>query len=159
MNTSVSSRFSLVSLSLLCAISPSGCSRGPSQQLPIEKTKPLPEVTADNKNLSNYQPTNPYTQVAPGLFSRTVYKCEGPPGYLVEVRDLSVAPMKQAENISLPGAAFVEVRYGTGVFATGEKRQELNVGSTFSVSQGQSFALETTSDAALTMRVHLITAR
>src|SRR5260221_2105804 len=116
MNPSVSPWFSLLFLSLVCALPQSGCSRTSSQQFPLEKTKPLPEVASRDQNFSKYEPPSPFSQTAPGLFTRTVYQSDGPLGYRVEVRDLSVAAKKRVENISLHGAAFVEVLYGTGAF-------------------------------------------
>jgi mannose-6-phosphate isomerase-like protein (cupin superfamily) len=126
---------------------------------PRQKTRPLPEVPADDKNFSSYQPTTPYLQAGANLLSRTVFAADGPAGYRVEVQDLMVAPHKNTDVTTLPGAAFFEVRYGSGALVEGSKRQEIKNGSTFSVPQGQAFTLENTSELPLVARVHIVMAR
>ncbi len=130
--------------------------KGPTMSL--EKTRPLPE-TADASQKASSEPSNPYAEASPGLFSRAVFQADGPPGYRIEVRDLMIAPKKKAEDIKLPGAAFLEVRYGAGVLTQIGQRKELTIGTTFSVSQGQSFTLEATSDQALNIRAQIVAAQ
>ena len=132
-----------------------GC-KGPT--LSLEKTRPLPE-TADASQKASSEPANPYTEASPGLFARAVFQADGPPGYRVEVRDLMIAPKKKAAEIKLAGAAFLEVRNGAGVLTQSEHRQEVAIGATFSISQGQSFTLEATSDQPLKIRAQIVAAQ
>ena len=134
-----------------------GCSRE-TPKVQVEKTRPLPEVLAGDQNFSAYKPEGPFSEMAPGALARTVFQSPGPAGYRIEVRDVRVTPRKKAEDLTLPGAAFAEVRYGTGVMTAGDKRQDLALGATLSISQGQHFALESTSDQPLIIRVHLLAA-
>jgi len=139
----------------------SGCSRSPERQqgkIPIEKTRPLPEIAASDKTFSSYRPAIPYEELQPNVLTRTIFDAAGPSGFRVEVRDLQVDAKKKGENIQLPGAAFLEVRGGSGVLTMADKRQDLPLGSTFSVPQGQSITLEATSDQPLTIRVRLVRA-
>ena len=146
-------RLSLLGLAFLSA----GCARQ-KPQVPIEKTRPLPEVSA-GAALSSYQPANPFTEMAPLVLTRTIFQAPGPAGYQVEVRDLRVAPRHQAADLTLPGAAFAEVRYGSGTFAAGDNRQKLGPGMAWSISQGQKFSLESAGDQPLIVRVHLLAAQ
>jgi hypothetical protein len=143
---------------LLFGLVLTACSRQPKPQIQIEKTRPLPEVPAGDQHFSSFTPKNAFSEMAPMVLSRTVYQGPGPRGYRVEVRDLRVAAHRKAENLTLPGAAFAEVRYGAGVLTVGDKRQDLVSGTTSSVSQGQHFSLESTSDQPLIVRVHLLAA-
>ncbi len=138
-----------------------GCSRnqGPTRgRIPIEKTHPLPEVAASDKNFSGYKPANPYQELGPSALTRTIFTAAGPAGYRVEVRDLRVDAKKRGEDIALPGAAFLEVQAGSAVLVLAGKRQELRPGSTLSMPQGQAFTLETTSDQPLTIRARIVRA-
>lgn len=137
---------------ILCA----GCSRK-KDQVQIDKTRPLPEVAAGDQNFSSYKPANVFSEMAPALLARTVFQSPGPNGYRIEVRDLRLAGRKQAEGLTLPGAAFGEVRYGSGAVVIGDRRQDLALGATLSISQGQRFSLQSTSDQPLVIRFHLIT--
>jgi quercetin dioxygenase-like cupin family protein len=124
----------------------------------VRKTRPLPEVPAGERNLSSYAPAKPYVEAGPAVLTRTLFEASAPSGYSVEVRDIFVDPRKQSGDLRLPGAAFLEVRYGAGVMRAGNQRQELKLGSIVSIPQGQSFSLESTSDEPLTIRVDLIRA-
>lgn len=153
------SPYSQLFICLVLSVVTVGWVHGTPQQLSKEqaqKTRPLPEVAADDKNFSGYHAAKAFAQAPSGHFGRTLYQSDGPPGYRVEVQDLSVASKKRVDSISLPGAAFLDVRSGSGIITVAEKKQELIVGSSFSVNQGQSFALEATSDYPLTVRVYLI---
>jgi quercetin dioxygenase-like cupin family protein len=140
------------------AISGCGDTHPPREQIQIEKTRPLPEIAANDQNFSSYKPANPYQEVAANAMSRTIFEAAGPGGYRVEVRDLRVDAKKTAENISFPGAAFLQVIQGAGAVATGGKRQELAGSTSLSIPQGQTVALEATSDQPLILRVRLVRA-
>jgi quercetin dioxygenase-like cupin family protein len=138
-----------------------GCTRDqqPNQHpLPIEKTRPLPEVPANDTHFSTYKPANPYEELRPGVLARTIFEAAGPPGYRIEVQDLRVDAKAKGEDIRLPGAAFLEVQDGTGIVTTGAKRQEVSPGAMIAVSAGQAFAAEATSDRPLAIRVRVIKA-
>jgi hypothetical protein len=157
-----STRFATRFVAALLFVCCSGCSRSeaPSvDRIPVRKTRPLPEVPAGEQNLSSYAPAKPYVEATTALLTRTLFKTAAPSGYSVEVRDIFVDPKKQSGDLSLPGAAFLEVRYGTGVMRAGNRRQELNLGSIIAIPQGLSFSLESTSDQPLTIRVDLVRAQ
>jgi hypothetical protein len=145
------------SITLGLAVLSAGCSRQ-TPNVQIEKTRPLPEVSAGDQNFSAYKPAHAFIEIAPAVLTRTVFQGPGPAGFRIEVRDLQLAAHKSAGDLTLPGAAFAEVRYGAGTMTAGEKHQELALGTTLSISQGQRFSLESTSDQPLIIRVHLLTA-
>jgi hypothetical protein len=138
-----------------------GCSSQRIQErgkLPIEKTRPLPEVAAGDTNFSSYKPANPYEELGPNVLGRTIFDAAVSVGYRVEIRDLRVDAKKKGEDIKLPGAAFLEVQGGSGILTMTGKRQELPPGSTFSIAQGQAFTLESTSDQPLAIRARVVRA-
>lgn len=157
MNAARQCEASFLAFSLLLSFA--ACSRreAPSQRnLSIEKTRPLSEVPLGDQHFSNYKPANPYAELASGILTRTVFEASGPTGYRVEVRDIEVDPKKRAESLRLPGAAFIEVLYGRGVVVIGRKRDELPPGTNFSVPEGQTFMLESTSEQPLLLRAKLV---
>jgi hypothetical protein len=58
--------------------------------------------------------------------------------------------------MTLPGAAFIEVRSGSGTLQSGDQRQELQLGAIIPISQDQSFTITNSSQFILTMRVYVI---
>jgi hypothetical protein len=128
----------------------------PPNKLPVEKTRPLAEVAAGDQNFSPYTPAHPYSELMPGVLSRTVFEAAGPAGYRVEVSDLRVSAGRRGEDLKLPGAAFFEVRSGSGAILVGGKRQELQGGSTAAVSEGQAFTLDCAAGQPLTIRAYLV---
>ncbi len=119
---------------------------------------------------SRFAPDPPSDEIVKGLLSQTVYDtarderamaaiARGPapgPRYRIEVRTLLVGPGRRTESATLPGAAIFEVRSGAGTFAIGEKTQEITTGSTFAVSDGESFTFASGADTELTLRVYII---
>lgn len=130
-----------------------------SHKFAVEKTRPLPEAGAGEQRFSSYEPARGYSELAPGVLNRPFFGAAGPPGYRIELRDLFVAPGRKGQRLSLPGAAFLEVRDGSAVILVGDKRQELPIGATVSVNQGQSFDIEATSQQPLVIRVALLQAQ
>ncbi len=128
----------------------------PPNKLPVEKTRPLTEVPTGDQNFSPYTPAHPFSELMPGVLSRTIFEAAGPSGYRVEVRDLRVTAGRRGEDIKLPGAAFFEVRSGSGAILVGGKRQELQAGSTAAVSEGQAFTLDCAAGQPLTIRAYLV---
>ena len=118
----------------------------------------LPKASPNETRFSSYQPKNPYTALASGIATRTLFEAASGKGYQVEVRDLLVGPERHTESVSLPGAAVFEVRSGSGVMKVGGNERELKLGSTFALSEGQAFTIENKSDSPLAMRVHLFRA-
>lgn len=108
--------------------------------------------------LSSYEPQNPYSELTPGLWTRTLFQTAVGGGYRIEIRDLAVSPGKKVTKILLPGAAIFDVRSGTGTLTSGGKRQEIRFGSTFSIDDGTDFDLENTSALVLAMRVDVFLA-
>ncbi len=119
----------------------------------------LPKAAPGEKNFSQYQPRQPYSQLNPGIMTRTLFEVATSNGYRVEVRDVLVGPRQRTERVSLPGAAVFEIRSGGGILTVNGKRQELSPGSTLSLSEGQAFSIENNSDAPITIRVYLIIAQ
>jgi len=118
----------------------------------------LPGPPPGEVKFSKYQPENPYTQVAKGLLTRTVYQAASGTGYRVEVRDLLVGPGQSSPEVSLPGAAVFEVRSGNAIVTSAGKPLEVRAGSAFALSEGASFAIENRADSQLSMRVHVFRA-
>ena len=135
------------------------CGRRPSTDRIDVKTSLLPEAAAQEKTFSNYQPAKPYVAGENGLFSRTVFQADGGKEYRVEASDWKLAPGKQSSSITLPGAAFIEVRSGGGTLDTAGKKQELALGSIVSISQAQAFTLADTSEFELVLRVYRVAVR
>jgi len=124
----------------------------------LEKTRPLPESVPGTGNFSS-EPAKPYSQSSPNLFARVVFEADGPPGYRVEVRDLMIPPKKKAADVKLPGAAFLEVRYGAALLTLDGRQQQLAMGNTLAISQGQAFTVESTSNESLTIRAQIVRAQ
>ncbi len=143
-----------VFLILICAAI-AGCQSESERQ----KTELLPEAAPGEQNFSDYQPKNPYTQISPTLLSRTILQTDGPPGIAIEFRDLYVPSGKGAENITLPGAAILEVRYGQGKMTTLNKSLDIGGGQTWAVPQGDSFSLASEGDTPLIVRARIFVAR
>jgi len=144
-------------LLVLCLVA--ACSRRPSSDRIDVKTSLLPEAAAQDNTFSNYQPAKPYVAGANGIFGRTVFQADGAAGYRVEAQDWKLAPGKQSGPTSLPGAAFIEVRSGSGTLDTAGQKRELALGAIVSISQEQAFTIANTSPYELTLRVYVVAAR
>ena len=144
---------------LPCAIllfSIASCSRRPTDERVDVKTALLPEVAPNDTAFSGYQPAKPYTVTDNTILARTVFQAAAAPGTNMEVRDWKLPPGKQTTPVTLPGAALIEVRSGTGVLQAGNQRQELQLGAIVAVSQDQSFILTNSGQLTLTMRVYIV---
>jgi hypothetical protein len=122
-------------------------------------TGPLPPPPPQEQmKLADYQPQQGYTQVSPGLSTRTVFVVEptAKDPYHVEIQDLIVAPGKEAVSVPLQGAAVLEVRTGSGTATVGQKSQELGGGSTFSVAEGEPLTLAAKGDGPLNLRAYVV---
>jgi len=118
----------------------------------------LPKVSAGETKFSNYQPRNPYSELATGVLTRTLYEASSGNGYRIEVRDLLVAPQQHSASATLPGSAVCQVLSGDGVLTAGEKHQDLKIGSTFTIPEGEAFAIQNKSDFPFVIRVNLFKA-
>ena len=135
------------------------------------KNSLLPEAATDAKNFSNYQPGRPYS-VAGTVLARTVFQANAPSGspanalagsptnapggYHVEVLDWAIPPRKETGTTTLPGAAFFEVRSGSGTLVIGKQRQKLGPGATFSASEGQPVEIKNGGESLLHLRIYMV---
>jgi hypothetical protein len=145
----------IVSLLALSSFLPFGCQRGVHQ----EKTNLLPETGPNERNVSSFKRANPYTEAGKGLLVRTIFQTDGPQGTRIRIQDFLVAPGQTTVNVSLPGAAVVEVRSGNGSIVVRERREEITSGRTVSISEGESFAIENNTPLPIALRVYLFSAR
>lgn len=143
-------------LALLIVVLQTAC--GGIYQTGGDGTGLLPGPQAGEVKFSKYQPENPYTQLAPGLLTRTVFGVTTGAGYRVDVRDLLVGPGQRTSSVSLPGPAVFEVRSGNAVITTAGKPREVRMGSAFAISEGARFAIENKADSPFTIRVHMFMA-
>ena len=122
-------------------------------------TGPLPSPPPPEQlKMADYEPQRGYTQVSPGLATRTVYTVEptAKDPYHVDVQDILVAPGRDAVNVPLSGAATFEVRSGNGTVTIGAQGgQSVGNGSTFSVSEGDQLKIAA-KDAPLTLRAYVV---
>ena len=146
---------SLVTLALLLVAGFQGACRGGG----ASGTGPLPSPPPpDQMKLSNVEPEKGYTQVSPGLATRTVYTVEptAKDPYHVDVLDILVAQGRDAVVVPLQGAATCEVRDGNGTVSIGDRGgQEVGNGSTFSVSEGEQLKVAA-KDAPITLRAYVV---
>lgn len=147
---------SFATLTLLLVVGLEGACRGGGG---ASGTGPLPSPPPpDQMKLSTVEPQKGYTQVSPGLATRTVYTVEptAKDPYHVDVQDFLVAPGRDAVAVPLQGAATFEVRAGNGTVTIGDKGgQEVGNGSTFSVSEGEQLKI-VAKDAPLTLRAYVV---
>jgi hypothetical protein len=118
----------------------------------------LQKAAPDEKNFSTYQPQNPYSQLASGIMTRTLYETAARNGLRIEVRDLLVGPKQRTGRVALSGSAVCEVRSGSGVLTVSGKGREFQLGATFALSDSEAFAIENKSEIPVTMRVYLFRA-
>lgn len=144
-------------LLLCCSVSIAGC-EGWTQR-GAKGTELLPKASPGERNFSSYQPKNPYEQLAAGIMTRTLFEASSGTGYRVVVDDLLVGPGKHSESVSLPGMAVLEVRSGNGLITIGRgKPRDLKLGSTFTLPEGESFAIDNKAEDAIAIRVHVFKA-
>ncbi|HXE34973.1 MAG TPA: hypothetical protein VN087_13745 [Verrucomicrobiae bacterium] len=121
-----------------------------------QSTPLLAEARADETNFSPVKARNPYKEVEKNLLERTVYESAGPGGTRIELRDLFVSPGAMVEKVSLPGPAILQVLSGEGKMTTAEKATELTVGTTLTLGQDTSCALESRGITPLVLRAHIV---
>jgi hypothetical protein len=145
--------FTSLSLVLLLSLL-AGCGGEPG----LEKTELLPEASARETNFSPHQPKIPYTQISANLLERQIFQTDGPQGLTVKILDLYIPATKTADNISLPGAAVLEVKYGEGRLVLAGNPLNLSQGTTTSVAQGASFSFQNAGELPLVVQARVIVA-
>ena len=145
--------FSCAFLSILCA---SGCESW--FQHGRKGIATLPQTSVSEANFSKTEPSMPFSKLAVGLATRTIFRASDGVGTQVEVRDLLTGPQQKTESTSLPGAAVLEIRSGAGTIQIGDKQQELSLGSTLTVPERAAFTIENKSDVPMTVRAFLFRA-
>jgi hypothetical protein len=118
---------------------------------------PLPPVDPRLQARDSIQ--NPFDEIAPGVFSRVVYRTPPSAAPAVEVRDIELAQGKAAASLTFPGAAVIEVRNGKGALRVASKSQAVQAGGTFGLSQGDSLQLANKEAGPLSLRVYVIGSR
>jgi len=88
------------------------------------------------------RPDKPFVEGPPGTpYARSSFSAtEG--HYVIEVRDLLVAPAQQGISVEAMGAGVLEVRDGTGSVMIGNKTMAVSMGATFFVSEGDKIRIE-----------------
>lgn len=132
------------------------CGRRPPDQRVDLKAQPLPEIPPNDKAFSAYQPAKPYAATDIGVLTRTVFQTDAPSGSRIEVTDWRLPAGKLTTPISLPGAAFIEVRSGTGTVQVGDTKQEVALGSIISASQGLTFTVAAFNQSELNLRLYVV---
>jgi hypothetical protein len=98
-----------------------------------------------------------YRQLVSGLLARSRFTVDAPGGRRVELWDLLVGPGLKSAEATLPGAAVLEVRGGSGQIVVGGKPQDLRAGATLSVPERTSFqVVNTRTDLGLSIRATVI---
>lgn len=121
-----------------------------------QSTPLLAEARTDETNFSAVKVKNPYMEVQKNLLERTVFESAGPGGTRIELRDLFVVPGATVEKVSLPGPAVLQVLSGEGKMMAAEKATELTVGTTVTLGQDTSCALESQGITPLVLRAHIV---
>ena len=153
---------------LCCPLDSSGQSKDEKVEI---KNSLLPEAAAGATKRSDYRPARPYSVVG-SVLARTVFQATapgGPPatalgsspaiapeGYHVEVLDWAIPVRKATGRATLPGAAFVEVRSGSGTLVSGQQQRKIGSGTTFSASQGQLFEIKNVGEGLLRLRLYIV---
>jgi hypothetical protein len=118
----------------------------------------LPEPALQGADTVATRPAVPFTEIAPGVFQRTVFGAADPAGLAAEVRELEVGPKHETGRLALPGAAIIEVRAGDGEM-TLPRQTALRAGATVAVAHGEALAIANRGGAPLSLRVYLVTAK
>jgi len=94
-----------------------------------------PGPTAAPSTLSSYVPANPYQQLAPNLWSRTIFTGPDGSGMTVRVRHFMVGPTKHGDFV-LDGASVFEVLTGAGTLTIDGSAHPVAGGATLSAAMG-----------------------
>jgi hypothetical protein len=98
---------------------------------------------------------NQYRRYAEGVYARQVFVAPSPNGdYVVEIWRFSIPPNTKSEEIVLPGAAAVVVHLGSvAVSRSGGKREDLRLGGSLLLEDGERIAFVNTDRRAANLRV------
>ena len=167
---SIGSRISLAILfSTIYIVCQASLSSGQSDDKRVEiRNLQLPEAAAEGEKYSAYQPAQPYS-ITGAILSRTVFQGKAPDGnpihalgntasneYSVEVLDWAIPAGKDTGTTALPGAAFFDVRSGSGTLVIGHRQQQIASGATFSASQGEPVEIKNVGEWLLRLRVYVV---
>jgi len=101
----------------------------------------------------------PFREVAPGVFMRTILRAPYSPGLNVEIQDLEVRPRQLTKQVTLAGAALLEIRSGRAIVTVGQVTKEVRVGAIFALPQGQALVLDNRADVPISIRLYVVTAQ
>lgn len=91
------------------------------------------------------EPREGLTGIVPGVAARTLRAVEDDPAVAVELREMMF--VATAEAVTLPGAALIELRFGSGTLRTGDGAvRPLPQGATATVAEGTSFRIVPSDD-------------
>lgn len=106
------------------------------------------------------RPTTTFTQLVPGMLARVRHQPTSSGVYVVQVWDLLVGPGIQSDAATLPGAAVLEVRAGSGTLTFAAEEVALRPGTMVSVPEGASVRVRNGDDVqGLSFRAYLVRAR
>ncbi len=117
----------------------------------------LPVVTGLQAAADTVKP--PFREVAPGVFMRTILRAPYSPGLNVEIQDLEVRPRQLTKQVTLAGAALLEIRSGRAIVTVGQVTKEVRVGAIFALPQGQALVLDNRADVPISIRLYVVTAQ
>ena len=120
-----------------------------------QSTPLLEEARKNEDNFSRYVPKNPFKQIGEHLLERKLFETTGPAGVRIELRDLFVVPGTRVDKLSLPGPALLQVLSGQGKITTAEKSEELGPGTSVTLTQDASFALDSPGITPLILRARI----
>lgn len=120
-----------------------------SQALSVAQTP-----TRQSENLYKQFAAGDNKQLATGLLARTLFTATSGAGFSVVIRDLLIGPGQKTSQVSLPGPAVFEVRSGAGIIFISGQSQEIQAGSSFELSQGETFQIRNQANTPITMIVH-----
>lgn len=117
---------------------------------------PLAPPPSGHVQFAGAQPKNPFHLEEGNVLARTVFTAPGPSNSQIEVRDYRFPPHVRSRLAGLPGAAIIEVYFGTGTASWGGKSEEVSDGYVRSVAVGQPLEFDNRGDYSLVVRIYLI---
>jgi hypothetical protein len=116
-----------------------------------EAKQPLPPVT--KVTVDTLQ--NPFRQVAPGVYARSLYQARPLPDLRIDVQDFEIASGTSRASVAFPGTALLQIRSGRlGTAMVADTANPFQVGGILRVSQGDSLVL-TNVGARISMRAYV----
>ena len=104
------------------------------------------------------RPEKPFSASAPGgPYARSTFSATEA-NYVIEIRDVLVAPTQKIVELDAPGAGVFEVREGAGTVTLGGNTTAVAMGATFFVSEGEKIRIESRGGPMI-LRAHLFRSR